>query len=78
MENKRKNKSINKQSCDQDTSAKFPNEKNDNVKNTLFRAREKQFFAEARSPFFQMQFPRHSQASARDGFNLTWNTNSYS
>jgi hypothetical protein len=40
---------------------------------TLLNARVKQFFAEDRSPFFQMQLPKHSHASARDGFNLTWN-----
>ena len=40
---------------------------------TLLNARVKQFFAEDRSPFFQMQLPKHSQASASDGFNLTWN-----
>lgn len=39
---------------------------------TLFNAKVKQFFAEDRSPFFQMQLPKHSQASAREGFNLTW------
>jgi hypothetical protein len=39
---------------------------------TLLSARLKQFFAEGKSPFFQMQFPKHSQASASDGFNLTW------
>lgn len=38
---------------------------------TLLNARVKQFFAADRSPFFQMQLPKHSQASARDGFNLT-------
>lgn len=32
----------------------------------------KQFLAAGRSPFFQMQLPRHSQASARDGFSFTW------
>ena len=40
---------------------------------TLLNARVKQFFAEDRSPFFQMQLPKHSQASASAGFNLTWN-----
>ena len=39
---------------------------------TLLNAKVKQFFAEDRSPFFQMQLPKHSQASAREGFNLTW------
>jgi hypothetical protein len=39
---------------------------------TLLNARVKQFFAEDRSPFFQMQLPKHNQASVRDGFNLTW------
>lgn len=39
---------------------------------TLLRARLKQFFAEVKSPFFQMQLPKQSQASPRDGFSLTW------
>lgn len=42
-------------------------------KHTLLSASVKQFFAEGRSPFFQMQLPKHSQASARDGLNFTWN-----
>lgn len=42
------------------------------MQRTLLNARLKQFFAEGRSPFFQMQLPKHNQASARDGFNLTW------
>lgn len=37
---------------------------------TLLNARLRQFFAVDRSPFFQIQLPKHSQASARDGFNL--------
>lgn len=41
------------------------------LKFTLLSANEKQFFAAARSPFFQMQLPKHSHASTRDGFSFT-------
>lgn len=39
---------------------------------TLLKARLRQFLTADRSPFFQMLLPKHSQASARDGFSLTW------
>lgn len=35
----------------------------------------KQCFVEVRSPFVQMHLPKHSQASAKDGY-LTWSMNS--
>jgi len=38
---------------------------------TLLSANEKQFFAADRSPFFQMQLPKHNHASTRDGFSFT-------
>jgi hypothetical protein len=41
------------------------------LQSTLLSANEKQFFAAARSPFFQMQLPKHNHASTRDGLSFT-------
>lgn len=39
---------------------------------TLLKPSVKQFFAEAKSPFFQMQLPKLNQASTIEGFSFTY------
>lgn len=42
---------------------------------TEIKTSMKQCFVEVRSPFVQMHLPKHSEASAKDGY-LTWSMNS--
>lgn len=42
---------------------------------TLLKPSVKQFLAETRSPFFQMQLPKLNQASESEGFSFTYNKN---